>query len=409
MALLIWLFQKVQLINMDKQYNKTFVFWAACMGMFLFGISFITLGSVTASLRTKFMLSDVAAGTLFAILPMGIIVGSMLFGPIADRLGYKIVFIVSTLLLFAGFMGIAYSPSLGLLKVFIFLFGLGGGALNGATNAVVSLISDTNKVGRLSLLGVFYGIGALGMPFILGSLQAQFPYQTIIAAVSLFTLVISFVFLAIRFPTAVHDARSASIKSAFQIFNKPVIIFVSAFLFFQMSLEAIVNNWTTTYLQVGVGLPESNALYALSVYVLGITVMRVLIGSVLNRASERQLLSISLLLMLIGILTLFNLSDFSALVIGLFLLGAGMSAGVPLMLGIVGGIVKEGAGTAFSIVIVIGLLGNLSLNYLMGLVTEVYGIQFYVYGLLLEWLLLTLLSIFIIRSIKYKQNKPLNP
>ncbi len=384
---------------MERKYNKEEVFWAACAGMLLFGISFITLGAVTAPLRDKFMLSDVASGTLFAILPMGIILGSMLFGPVADRYGYKILFVVSTFFLFVGFMGIAYAPSMNLLKIFIFIFGFGGGALNGCTNAVVSLISETNKVGRLSLLGVFYGIGALGMPFILGSLQSQFSYQMIVAFVSVITLITSIVFLFIAFPKAIKQSEVISLSSAFGMFNSKLVVFVAAFLFFQMSLEAIVNNWTTSYLQLNLGISESNALYGLSLYVMGMTVMRVLIASVFGKWSEKYLLCLSLFFMLLGILFLLVSTSFMALAVGLIMLGAGMSAGVPLMLGIIGGIFKEAAGTAFSVVIVIGLLGNLSLNYAMGLVAEHFGIKFFIYGVLLEWMLLAVLSFFIINSI----------
>jgi hypothetical protein len=49
-------------------YKKTPVFIAAFLGMLLFGISLITLGSVTPHLKTKFMLDGIAAGTLFSIL-----------------------------------------------------------------------------------------------------------------------------------------------------------------------------------------------------------------------------------------------------------------------------------------------------------------------------------------------------
>ena len=44
------------------------VFWAACFGMFLFGIGLITLGSIVSDLKTKFQLDEVAAGTLFITL-----------------------------------------------------------------------------------------------------------------------------------------------------------------------------------------------------------------------------------------------------------------------------------------------------------------------------------------------------
>ena len=57
--------------------NKNQVaFTAACAGMFLFGITLITLGSVATDLKLKFQLNGVAAGTLFSILPFGILTGS---------------------------------------------------------------------------------------------------------------------------------------------------------------------------------------------------------------------------------------------------------------------------------------------------------------------------------------------
>ncbi len=70
-------------------YNKKVLFWAACSGLFLFGVCMIVLGSVASDLRAKLQINELAFGTLFSILPLGIIAGSFIFGPIADRYGYK--------------------------------------------------------------------------------------------------------------------------------------------------------------------------------------------------------------------------------------------------------------------------------------------------------------------------------
>src|SRR5690606_11179254 len=115
-------------------------------------------------------------------------------------------------------------------------------------------------------------------------------------------------------------------------------------------------------------------LIGLSLFILGMTVMRVLIGSVFRRLSETKLLLLSLSLILIGGLLLVLDVPYGVLLVSFILFGAGMSAGVPLMLGMVGVRFKDMAGTAFSVVIVVGLLGNLSLNYLMGYLAEQYGI-----------------------------------
>ena len=75
--------------------NKKLIFWAACFGILLFGIGLITLGSIAPDLKTKFSLDDVSAGTLFSILPIGILTGSLIFGPVCDRYEYKIILIIA--------------------------------------------------------------------------------------------------------------------------------------------------------------------------------------------------------------------------------------------------------------------------------------------------------------------------
>ena len=97
--------------------NNILVFIAACAGMFLFGITFITLGSVAMDLRTKFSLDGIGAGSLFSILPFGILTGSLVFGPVCDRYGYKLLLILACIGIFAGFEGIAYVKSLNLFNL----------------------------------------------------------------------------------------------------------------------------------------------------------------------------------------------------------------------------------------------------------------------------------------------------
>src|ERR687892_273597 len=111
-------------------YNRNIVFVASCLGILLFGIGILTLGSLASELKTKYNLDELEAGTLFSILPIGILAGSLFFGPICDRYGYKILMIFNCILMFAGFMGLAYASSTDQLKIFIFLFGAGGGSIN---------------------------------------------------------------------------------------------------------------------------------------------------------------------------------------------------------------------------------------------------------------------------------------
>jgi FHS family glucose/mannose:H+ symporter-like MFS transporter len=78
-------------------YSKNLVFAAACLGMLLFGIVFLSLGSVSNMLAQRFGLDDNAIGTLTALLPLGILVGSAVFGPVVDRFGYRWLLVFAAL------------------------------------------------------------------------------------------------------------------------------------------------------------------------------------------------------------------------------------------------------------------------------------------------------------------------
>ena len=250
--------------------------------MLLFGIGLIMLGSVLPDLRVRHSLDAVEAGTLLSVLPIGIIFGSLLFGPVCDRYGYRVLLAVSALLMFAGFEGLAFTRTAWILTLSVFLFGLGGGAINGATNAVVADISTTGKGAALSILGVFFGIGALGMPLLLSLLKATFEFQVIVAATGMLALVAAVLFAVVRFPAA-KQAEGISMKQVGALFRDVTLLLIAFFLFFQSSFEGLINNWTTTYLMERVAAPQEAALMGLSAYVAGMTVMRLLIGSVLRK------------------------------------------------------------------------------------------------------------------------------
>lgn len=350
------------------------IFFCACLGMLLFGVSLITLGSVAPALQEKFALDGIGAGTLFSILPIGILAGSLLFGPFSDRYGYKVILILSCLLIAVGFQGIAYAPSLNLLKACIFFFGLGGGAINGATNAVVADISEKNKGANLSLLGVFFAIGALGMPSILGTLEAKFSFQDIVSTIGYVPVAVALFYMLTTFPSP-KQAKGIPFSKGVALLREGVLIAIGFFLFCLSSFEAIINNWTTTYLTQALSIINSQALYALSLYVVGMAVMRLLLGSVFRNQSARMILTISFLVLLTGCILLHLASSYSVAVTGLICIGVGLAAGFPVMLGFVGNLYPEVSGTAFSIVLTIALIGNMLVNFVMGVVAENYGVQ----------------------------------
>ncbi len=153
---------------MDKKQQKL-LFASACLGMLLFGITLTTLGAILPEIIQRFKISKTDAGSLFTVMNFGILLGSLVFGPVVDRFGYKTLLVVCSALLFIGMEGVAFSYSFELFTLFVWIFGFSGGVINGAANALVSDISVEGRGAGLALLGVFFGVGAFGMPLILGS------------------------------------------------------------------------------------------------------------------------------------------------------------------------------------------------------------------------------------------------
>ncbi|PWT97625.1 MAG: MFS transporter [Bacteroidetes bacterium] len=365
--------------------------------MLLFGVSLITLGSVATPLREKFMLDEIGIAGMFSILPFGFLVGSLIFGPICDRFGYKLLLAISCILLFFGFEGIAFSTTSTILKASIFLFGTCGGAINGATNALVSDISSSEKGANLSLLGVFFGIGALGMPFFLGLLRNTYSFETILAAVGWFSLFVGIAILLVKFPSS-KQVYGFPLSKMGVLIKDPFIILIAFYLFLQSSFEAIINNWTTTYLQDRIRVSQEKALFALTFFVLGMTLMRMLTGIFFRKMAPSKMILVSFVLILISILQLWFSQNYLITIIGLILLGAGLAGGFPIMLGLVGDNYSKISGTAFSLVLVVALTGNMLLNLLMGWVAHEFGIHHLLTVVLFEFVLMVILSVFIFKK-----------
>lgn len=364
---------------MTNQFSFKGVFTAACMGMLMFGIVMITLGSILPSLVERFQLNEVSAGTLTSLLPLGILLGSLLFGPIVDRHSYKYLLVVCSLIIIVGLEGIAYTNSLFLLHASLLVIGIGGGAINGGTNALVADISGSgaNRRGaNLSFLGVFFGVGALGMPLLLAVLSQHYINFHIISVIGLLLLLPVTYFAAITFPQAKQE-HSVPLNRSFQLAKDFNLVLLGLVLFFQSGIEGIVNNWSTLFLINESNFIQDDALFALSIFVLSLTLTRILLTFVLNHVRPYRILIISVISAIAGVLLIMVTSVPNREIIGLAMLGAGLAAGFPVILSYVGALYPQLSGTAFSLVLVIALVGNILFNLMMGLVSNHYGIRVY--------------------------------
>ena len=356
-------------------YKRSQVFAAACTGLFVFGMTLVTLGSILPELQSKYGVGEISTAMLAAILPLGIMGGSLVFGPIVDRYGYKLLLIVSVLVSAIALGGLALTNSATVLYLCIFFIGFAGGIINGGTSALVADISTEHKGANLSLLGVSFGAGALGMPLLLGVLSQQFAYTTILAVVSGFMLIPVVFYFFVRFP-APKQTQGFPLKEGIKMVKEKALLACAFFLFFQSGIESLINNWTTSFLQFKLQVSNEKALYALSFSLVGLTLTRLMLGGLLKKVSSFLVIIISLLVMAAGNLVLLYTQTYEMAFAALIFTGAGLAAGFPVILGYVGQLYAFLSGTAFSISLVIALIGNTIINYGFGYISSTYSINY---------------------------------
>ena len=365
---------------MNNGYHKNLVFTAACIGMCFFGVSMITLGSVLPSLVTKLGLSGLQTTSLVTFLPLGMLIGSLIFGPIVDRFGHKALLVPSCIIVLSGLEGLIFFESIPLLQLSIVGIGLGGGILNGETNALVSDISgESEKGSRLSFLGMFYGLGALGIPSLLGVLSEHYSFETILQGIGIIMLAGILFCIPVHFP-APKQAQGFPVKEGLGLLKESSLLLLSSILFYQSGIEGVCNNWSTSYFGQVTDIPANQALIALTCMVVGLTAARMLQIVIFKKIKPATVLPYSLILTAIGFGLLTASPGFIRAATGMVLVGMGLSSTYPVILSILGTRYPALSGTAFSIALAIALVGQAAMNGLMGMVS-VYagGIVFYPY------------------------------
>lgn len=354
--------------------NRRTLFVVACLGMLAFGIVLTTLGSVLPSVIERFGIDKAAAGSLFLVMTFGVLVGSLVFGPIVDRNGYKGMLLLATALIVVGLEGIAFAPSMAWLRVAVAIIGFGGGIINGGTNALVADISSEGRGAGLALLGVFFGVGAVGVPFVLGLMLGRFTYSAIIGAVGVLVMIPLVITAVTPFP-APKQPQGFPLAAAGKLVRDPVLLLMGLMLFLESGMEITVGGWTATFFKEELQVPDQRALVYLSLYWLGMMLTRLWLGWALKRGSAAVLLLVSIGIAEAGALMLILADRPWSAAIGVFLIGCGFAATFPVVLGWVGDRYAQLSGTAFSIVIVMALTGGMLLPYATGVLGASRGLR----------------------------------
>jgi MFS family permease len=299
---------------------------------------------------------------------IGIIIGTILFGPVVDKFGYKWLLIIASILALAGIQGLARFQEIGLLHASIAMLGLGGGILNGLTNALVSDIYDDDKRGgRLGILGACYCIGAL-----LWTLLNYFipDYRLPLNTMSVIMLLCILFFCFIAFPQA-KEQESVSFQKTLGLLKYPALLMFAVVLFFQSGFEGVSGSFTVSYLDKACQIDNATATLSMTWFTIGMLAGRLPLGFITKHLKDLGTLYLYLFTALTGVV-IFYLGghEVNMVYAAMTLIGFGVGATFPVVLNYIGSTFRSQSGTAFSIALFIALCGQSIMNRLTGWVFD---------------------------------------
>ncbi len=328
---------------------------ASILAIFAYGMIAATLGTILPDLSERFGLTPSQNGKIAFAQAIGLMIASLLVGPLMDNEGKKIGLVLGLALASVALLALPKSNGFAAITALLFMLGLGGGIIVTGANALASSVSEAHRGTTLNLVNLFFGLGGLATPFLSANLLAKNSARLcyVMAVITLVTLGIQ---IATPMPGP-GGAQSFVFSQVGPVLGRPVLFLLAFLLFLYVACEVGVWNWLARHL-IARGIPESTALNILSLgFALGLLVGRFGISRVLISVPELTVLTASSLAMAVTTFLVLKTSKPVAAGILVFLAGISMAPVFPTALAVVANVFPQMASTALGIVIACGWLG----------------------------------------------------
>ena len=172
--------------------------------LFLDGFDTQAIGYVAPALAKEWGLTKGALGPVFSAGLFGLMIGALVFGPLADRIGRKKIIVFSTLAFGLGALATAFVQDVNTLLAIRFLTGLG---LGGAMPNAIAMTSEFNPRRRRATMVMImfcgFSIGAALGGFLAAALIPQFGWRSVFIVGGVAPLLLVPI-LALRLPESVR-------------------------------------------------------------------------------------------------------------------------------------------------------------------------------------------------------------
>lgn len=360
---------------MSNRYTRSTLIPAMILGVFTYGLIAALLGTVLPELGERFNLTAKESGLIATMQALGLMIASVLVGPIVDRRGKKTGIVAGLSCITLGLVMLMSAGNNPTLVVSwccwsTLVLGLGGGMLVTGSNALISDVSEDRRASALNLLNMFFGLGTMVTPLLaanVSALSSTHALSVTLTAIVGLTLLVN---IGTPMPLPTRE-RGFTVSAAHKLLRQPPLYLLSLILFFYVASEVGVFNWLVKYLEEEKKFARGDARNILSWgFALGLLVGRVVASRILLGISEISVTLVASISMAITTFAMLRLDD-PILITGLvFAAGVAMAPVFPTTLAICGNLFSKMTATAMGIVITSGWAGLTLSSYAIGFVAD---------------------------------------
>ncbi len=177
----------------------------------LVGWTMALVPSLLRVIKGDFGQDDAGIGLLYLVSALLFASGAFLVGMLAERVGRRTLLVGSALVLAAGLLTEAMAPAWPVMLAGVALAGGGGGAIDAAVNGAIMDLAATGRGSALNRLHLFYSVGSLAAPIVVGSLvDAGVDWRVAIGVTGVAALAIVLPIRAIgAVPARAHSTHAA--------------------------------------------------------------------------------------------------------------------------------------------------------------------------------------------------------
>ena len=328
---------------------------AAVLAIFVYGMIAAMLGTILPDLSRRFNLTPSQNGTIALAQALGLILASLLTGPLLDTQGEKIGLVLGLALIVIALFSLPRVKGFATILVLLLLLGAGGGIVVTGANALVSAVSSDHRATALNLVNLFFGLGGFATPFLSANLFSRNWVRLCYAVASLTSIALLVqVIPAMPKPSGQGGFPMAQVGP---ILGNPLLYLLGLFLFLYISCEVGVWNWLPRHL-IARGVPQEKALNILSLgFALGMLVGRMVVSPVLMRVPAVTVILAASVAMAFTTFFMLRASRPATAFAVVFLAGVSMAPVFPTVLAIAGSAFPVLGATAMGVVITCGWIG----------------------------------------------------